>query len=105
MTFLLDTNVVSASRRPYRQAPEFQAFLHGFDIETATKLRDFIGRETLSMETIVEAFQLTDDKAKKSARMNQGVSGRGEKIPQAARERLKALTWPYRDEVDFSRVL
>jgi hypothetical protein len=77
----------------------------GFDIDTATKLRDFIGRETLSMETIVEAFQLADDKAKKSARMNKGVSGRGEKIPQAARERLKALTWPYRDEVDFSRVL
>ena len=35
MTFLLDTNVVSASRRPHRQAPEFQEFLHGFDIETA----------------------------------------------------------------------
>jgi predicted nucleic acid-binding protein len=35
MAFLLDTNIVSASRRPERQGPEFQAFLHAFDIENA----------------------------------------------------------------------
>lgn len=35
MAFLLDTNIVSASRRPERQGPEFQTFLHAFDIENA----------------------------------------------------------------------
>ena len=35
MAFLLDTNVVSASRRAERQAAEFQRFLHAFDVETA----------------------------------------------------------------------
>lgn len=35
MAFLLDTNVVSASRRAERQAIEFQQFLHTFDVETA----------------------------------------------------------------------
>ncbi|WP_247218180.1 type II toxin-antitoxin system VapC family toxin [Shinella oryzae] len=33
--FLLDTNVLSASRRPQRQADEFQAFLRTFDVDTA----------------------------------------------------------------------
>jgi hypothetical protein len=76
----------------------------GFDLSTATKIRDFIGKG-LSLDTIIDAFQLADEKAKRSARVNKGISGRGEKIPQAARERLKGLTWPYRDEVDFSKVL
>ncbi|HEV7249830.1 MAG TPA: type II toxin-antitoxin system VapC family toxin [Shinella sp.] len=35
MAFLLDTNIVSASRRPQRQSVEFQTFLHTFDVETA----------------------------------------------------------------------
>lgn len=35
MAFLLDTNVVSASRRPERQGPQFQIFLRTFDIESA----------------------------------------------------------------------
>ena len=35
MAFLLDTNVVSASRRAERQAIEFQQFFHTFDVETA----------------------------------------------------------------------
>lgn len=35
MRFLLDTNVVSASRRPERQAAEFQNFLRNFDVEAA----------------------------------------------------------------------
>ena len=35
MAFLLDTNVISASRRPERQAAQFQAFLKTFDVEAA----------------------------------------------------------------------
>jgi predicted nucleic acid-binding protein len=35
MAFLLDTNVLSASRRAGRQTAEFQEFLHAFDVETA----------------------------------------------------------------------
>lgn len=35
MTFLLDTNVISASRRPERQAAEFQGFLKTFDVGAA----------------------------------------------------------------------
>ena len=35
MAFLLDTNVLSAARRPERQAPEIQDFLRTFDVETA----------------------------------------------------------------------
>lgn len=35
MAFLLDTNVVSASRRAERQAVEFQEFLRAFDVEAA----------------------------------------------------------------------
>jgi predicted nucleic acid-binding protein len=35
MAFLLDTNVLSAARRPGRQTPEFQQFLRTFDVDTA----------------------------------------------------------------------
>lgn len=35
MPFLLDTDVLSASRRPHRQAIEYQDFLRTFDIGTA----------------------------------------------------------------------
>lgn len=35
MAFLLDTNIVSASRRPERQSAEFQAFLRAFDSDSA----------------------------------------------------------------------
>lgn len=35
MAFLLDTNVVSASRRPERQTAEFRTFLQAFDVGTA----------------------------------------------------------------------
>jgi predicted nucleic acid-binding protein len=35
MAFLLDTNVISAARRPGKQAPEFQDFLRDFDMENA----------------------------------------------------------------------
>lgn len=77
----------------------------GFGPDTAHRIHTFIGDEALSLDMITSAFELRDDKAKRSARMNKGVSGRGEKIPIAARERLRALIWPYRDEVDFSKVL
>lgn len=35
MPFLLDTNVVSAARRPERQEPAFQKFLQSFDMREA----------------------------------------------------------------------
>lgn len=35
MAYLLDTNVVSASRRPDRQTVEFRAFLREFDVDKA----------------------------------------------------------------------
>lgn len=35
MPFLLDTNAVSAARRPDRQASAFQKFLHDFDMKDA----------------------------------------------------------------------
>jgi hypothetical protein len=79
--------------------------IQGFSEKTAEALRAFVGRDEVPLEAYLTAFDISDEKKRKSARFNKGVSGRGEKIPLAARERLKALTWPYRDEVDFSRVL
>ena len=35
MSFLLDTVVVSAARRPEKQEPAFQAFMRSFDVERA----------------------------------------------------------------------
>jgi predicted nucleic acid-binding protein len=35
MLFLLDTNVISAARRPERQEPAFQHFMREFDVEDA----------------------------------------------------------------------
>ena len=35
MAFLLDTNVISAARRPERQEPAFQHFMRDFEVEEA----------------------------------------------------------------------
>jgi hypothetical protein len=77
----------------------------GFDANTAAKILQFIGKDDLAPEIVAKAFELTDEKKKKSSRINKGVAGRGEKIPMGSRERLKALARPYEKEVDFSGLL
>lgn len=79
--------------------------IRGFGEVTAEKLRQFLGLEDIPREEFLRAFELTDDAGKKLVRLNKGVSGRGEVIPAAARERLRALSKPYEAEVDFSRLL
>ncbi|HEX2558586.1 hypothetical protein [Phenylobacterium sp.] len=74
-----------------------------FGPATMGKLRDFLGLKATDAE-MAEAFQLTDE-VKGRSRWNQGVAGRGERIPAEARERLRQLSRIYEKEVDFSKVL
>lgn len=83
----------------------YETDILGFNIETAAKIMTFIGKDDLAPDIVAKAFELTDEKKKKSSRINKGVAGRGEKIPLASRERLKMLSRPYENEVDFSRLL
>jgi len=76
-----------------------------FSDDTAAKILKFIGKDDLAPDIVAKAFELTDEKKKKSSRINKGVAGRGEKIPLASRERLKSLIRPYETEVDFSRLV
>ncbi|MFC3078536.1 hypothetical protein ACFODL_10600 [Phenylobacterium terrae] len=75
----------------------------GFGPATMTRLRDFLGLTATDAE-LAQAFQLTDE-VKGRSRWNQGVAGRGERIPAEARERLRQLSRIYGPEVDFSKVL
>jgi hypothetical protein len=77
----------------------------GFGEETARKIYRFLGDTSVSFETFLDAFELNDDAAKRSARLNKGVAGRGEKIPVEARDRLKELARIYEAEADFSGLL
>ncbi len=75
----------------------------GFGTRTAVALRDHIGLD-IDIDTFAKAFEL-DEEARKTDRFNKGVSGRGESIPQTARDGLRRLADVYRDEVDFSGLL
>lgn len=77
----------------------------GFNGDTAAKILKFIGKDELAPDVVAKAFELTDEKKKKSSRINKGVAGRGEKIPLASRDRLRSLARPYEKEVDFSGLL
>jgi len=77
----------------------------GFNTDTAAKILKFIGKDDLAPDVVAKAFELKDEKKKKSSRINKGVAGRGEKIPLASRERLRSLARPYEKEVDFTGLL
>ena len=79
--------------------------IKGFDRPTAEKLLSLLPPASATADDLLRAFDLQDAGMQKSARLNKGIAGRGERIPGSARERLKALTWAYRDEVDFSKVI
>ena len=74
-----------------------------FGPATMGKLRDFLGVSATD-EEMAQAFAVTED-VKSRSRWNQGVAGRGDRIPAEARERLRQLSRIYEKEVDFSKVL
>lgn len=84
---------------------DYSEDVRGFDEQTGQRLREFMGIEETPWTTIAEAFQIRDDDDLTNVRFNKGISGRGENIPQTARESLRRLTAPYVDEVDFSGLL
>lgn len=96
--------VVSWSRM---QAPHLKLYYEedvlGFGPQTMAKLRDFLDLQADDAE-MAAAFQVTDE-VKGRSRWNQGVAGRGERIPADARERLRQLSRIYEKDVDFSKVL
>lgn len=77
----------------------------GFDEKTASKLREFLGLQSLPIEAFHEAFDLKDKKRQSMARLNKGVSGRGENIPQEDRDYIRKLATIYENEVDFTGLL
>jgi len=83
----------------------YETDIVGFNADTAAKILRFIGKDDLAPDAVAKAFELTDEKKKKSSRINKGVAGRGEKIPLASRERLRSLARPYDKEVDFTALL
>ena len=83
----------------------YETDILGFNADTAGKILDFIGKPDMPKEIVDEAFALKDDAKKKQSRLNKGVAGRGEAIPLEVRERLKQLSYPYHNEVDFSRLM
>ena len=83
----------------------YETDILGFNDDTSAKILKFIGKTDLSPEVVAKAFELRDEKKKKSSRLNKGIAGRGEKIPLASRERIRVLTRPYEKEVDFSRLI
>jgi hypothetical protein len=76
----------------------------GFGPTTMTKLRSFLSLDNVSDADMAAAFEVTEE-VKGDSRWNQGVAGRGERIPAEARERLRQLSRIYDREVDFSKVL
>jgi hypothetical protein len=77
----------------------------GFSEATAKALIAFLKLEGVSTATMMEAFALKDEATKSRVRLNKGISGRGETIPPAAREMVKAMIKPFDGEVDFSRLV
>lgn len=75
----------------------------GFGESTARAIRDHIKSEG-ELSTFLQAFEL-DEESRRKARFNQGVSGRGDTVPTAARDALRKLAEVYRDEVDFTGLL
>jgi hypothetical protein len=76
----------------------------GFGPQTALAIRDHLGLD-VDLDTMMTAFDLSDQDRQKTARLNKGISGRGEAIPAAARDGLMRLADVYRDEVDFTGLL
>lgn len=77
----------------------------GFGRDTAQRIKDFLDIDWVDLDGLMEAFRLDDGDKKDRARLNKGVSGRGDKIPETARAHLRQLASVYADEVDFSGLL
>lgn len=86
-------------------------FLHydddvrGFDETTAQKIQTYLGLDQVSQADFKQAFQLSAPEDKKQARLNVGVSGRGQDIPQIARDNIRRLADVYAHEADFTGLL
>ena len=85
---------------------DYDRDVRGFDEGTGERLRAFLGMEaTMSASGMAEAFRISDPDDKSRVRFNQGITGRGERIPAPARDSLRRLAAPYADEVDFTGLL
>lgn len=84
---------------------DYEKDLLGFDRKTALKIRSHLDLTEVNIDVFCTAFELKTEAQKISARLNKGVSGRGEAIPQTARDAVKRLADIYQDEVDFTGLL
>lgn len=98
--------VVSWSRMEGEHlALRYETDILGFGPHTMQKLRDFLGWHEVTDEGFAEAFEALDEDRRRRSRINQGVTGRGERIPAESRDRLRKLARIYELEVDFTGLL
>jgi hypothetical protein len=83
----------------------YETDILGFGPHTMQALRDFLGWREVTDDEFAEAFEVSDDDRRSRSRLNQGVAGRGERIPVEARDRLRRLAKIYEREVDFTGLL
>jgi len=77
----------------------------GFSEDTARRIQAHLQIDGLELAQISEAFELKSDQEKTSARLNVGISGRGQDIPTEVRQQLIELTKYYQGEIDFANLV
>ncbi|MCM2291889.1 hypothetical protein NAC44_06050 [Allorhizobium sp. BGMRC 0089] len=69
----------------------------------ALRLANFIGTQHVRPEALLDV--LARNGGEKTDRFNKGVTGRGRRLPESVRARIRAAFEPYRQDFDFSGIL
>jgi Sulfotransferase domain len=83
----------------------FEEDIKGFDETVAQQIRDFLQLKSVSLAEVMEAFELSDEEREEDGLLNQGICGRGDAIPNEAKEQIRKLAEVYADEVNFAGLL